>query len=180
VSRHVLWITRFLYEHVFRVVYIFLGALAKLRKTTISFVMSVCLYISVERLGRKSTEFHEMWVYPDGVQLHICRCVFTVHFVVVGQSNSRRCEWVQSTQDSKWVKTIVQYLSSHVGDNVVQEVLTLPACHVWQRGSVSGGRWDSVSFLSLWLNVLSFHKNWYLSVLWNSVEKIHFTKLEQE
>jgi hypothetical protein len=39
----------------------FLGAFAKLRKTTISFVMSVPLSVRVERLRCNWTDFHEIW-----------------------------------------------------------------------------------------------------------------------
>ena len=38
----------------------FLGALAKLRITAISFVMSVCLSVRVEKLGSHLTDFHEI------------------------------------------------------------------------------------------------------------------------
>jgi hypothetical protein len=37
-----------------------LDALAKLRKATISFVMSVCLSVRMEQLGSHSTDFHEI------------------------------------------------------------------------------------------------------------------------
>ena len=36
------------------------GALAKLRKAIISFVMSVCLSVRMEQLGFHSTDFHEV------------------------------------------------------------------------------------------------------------------------
>ena len=38
----------------------FLGALAKLRKVTISFVMSVCPSVSMEQLSSHQTDFHEI------------------------------------------------------------------------------------------------------------------------
>ena len=37
-----------------------LGALAKLRKATVSFVMSVCLSVRMEQLGSYWTDFHEI------------------------------------------------------------------------------------------------------------------------
>jgi len=37
---------------------IFLGAFAKLRKETISFVMSVCLSVRMEQLGFHRTDYH--------------------------------------------------------------------------------------------------------------------------
>jgi len=37
-----------------------LGALTKLRKTTIGFVMSVCLSVRMEQLGSHWTDFHEI------------------------------------------------------------------------------------------------------------------------
>jgi hypothetical protein len=39
----------------------FVGAFVKLRKATISFVMSVRLSVSMERLGSHWTQFHEIW-----------------------------------------------------------------------------------------------------------------------
>ena len=39
----------------------FLGAFAKLRKTTISFVLSVCLSVRMEQLVSQWTVFHEIW-----------------------------------------------------------------------------------------------------------------------
>jgi hypothetical protein len=39
----------------------FLVAFAKLRKATISFVMSVCLSVGIEQLGSNSTDFNEIW-----------------------------------------------------------------------------------------------------------------------
>jgi hypothetical protein len=41
--------------------HIFLGVLPKLRKATISFVMSVRLYVRMEQLGSHWTDFHEIW-----------------------------------------------------------------------------------------------------------------------
>ena len=38
----------------------FLGAFAKLRKATISFVMSVCLSLRMEQLGSHWKDFHEI------------------------------------------------------------------------------------------------------------------------
>jgi hypothetical protein len=38
-----------------------LGAIAKLRKVTISFVMSVCPSVHMEQLGSHGTNFHEIW-----------------------------------------------------------------------------------------------------------------------
>jgi hypothetical protein len=38
----------------------FLGALAKLQKTTISFVMPVCPSARMEQLGSRRTDFHEI------------------------------------------------------------------------------------------------------------------------
>jgi len=38
----------------------FLGALAKVRKATISFVMSVRLSVRMEQLGSHWTDFHEI------------------------------------------------------------------------------------------------------------------------
>ena len=40
--------------------YDILGAFVKLRKATISFVMSVCPSVRVEQLGSHWTEFHEI------------------------------------------------------------------------------------------------------------------------
>jgi len=37
-----------------------LGALAKLRKATITFVMSVCPSVRMEQLGFHSSDFHEI------------------------------------------------------------------------------------------------------------------------
>ena len=45
----------------------FLGALAKLRKTPISFVMSVCLSVRMQQLGSQWTDFYEI------SHLRICR-----------------------------------------------------------------------------------------------------------
>ena len=39
---------------------VFLGAFAKLRKVTVSFVMSVCPSVRVKQLGSHWTEFHEI------------------------------------------------------------------------------------------------------------------------
>jgi len=39
---------------------LFLGAFAKLRKATISFVMSVCPSVRKEQLGSRWTDFHEI------------------------------------------------------------------------------------------------------------------------
>jgi len=41
--------------------FIFLGTFAKLRKTTISFVMSVRPSVRMEQLGSHWTDFHEIW-----------------------------------------------------------------------------------------------------------------------
>ena len=38
----------------------FLGTFAKLRKATISFIMSVSLYFRMEQLGSNWTDFHEI------------------------------------------------------------------------------------------------------------------------
>jgi hypothetical protein len=47
---------RYMYVHIYRV----LGAFAKLRKATISFVRSVRLSIRMEQLGSHWTDFHEI------------------------------------------------------------------------------------------------------------------------
>jgi hypothetical protein len=39
----------------------FLGAFAKLRQATISFVMSVCPFIRMEQVGYHWTDFVEIW-----------------------------------------------------------------------------------------------------------------------
>jgi hypothetical protein len=41
----------------------FLGAFAKLRKATVSFVMSVRLSVRMEQLGSHWTDFHEIWYW---------------------------------------------------------------------------------------------------------------------
>jgi len=40
---------------------LFLGMFAKLRKATISFVMSVRPSVHMEQLGSRRTDFHEIW-----------------------------------------------------------------------------------------------------------------------
>jgi len=39
----------------------FIGALAKLQKETISFMISVCLSIRMEHLDSHWADFHEIW-----------------------------------------------------------------------------------------------------------------------
>jgi hypothetical protein len=48
-----------------------LGAFAKLRKATISFVMSVCLSVRVEQFDSHWTDFSEIWYYK--IFPKICR-----------------------------------------------------------------------------------------------------------
>jgi hypothetical protein len=43
------------------IVFLFLGALSKLRKATISVVMSALLSVRMEQLGSHWTDFHEIW-----------------------------------------------------------------------------------------------------------------------
>ena len=44
-----------------RLAFFFLGAFAKLRKATRSFVMSVCPSARMNQLGSHGTDFHEIW-----------------------------------------------------------------------------------------------------------------------
>jgi hypothetical protein len=54
-------ITHFLYYgNDFTLMICVLGAFAKLRKATVSFVMSVCLSARMEQLGSHWTDFHEI------------------------------------------------------------------------------------------------------------------------
>ena len=43
-----------------KVAYVLLGAFVKLRKATVSFVMSVCPFVRMEQLGSHWTDFHEI------------------------------------------------------------------------------------------------------------------------
>jgi hypothetical protein len=43
--------------------FIILGAVAKLRKATVSFVMPVCPSDRMEQLGSHRTDFHEIWYF---------------------------------------------------------------------------------------------------------------------
>ena len=43
------------------VVFCYLDALAKLRKATISFIMSVRPFVRMEQLGSHGTDFREIW-----------------------------------------------------------------------------------------------------------------------
>jgi hypothetical protein len=43
----------------------FLGAFAKLRKATISFVMFVRLPFRMKELGYRWSDFHEIWYFSD-------------------------------------------------------------------------------------------------------------------
>jgi hypothetical protein len=42
-------------------IWLFLGAVANLRKAAISVVISVCPSVRIEQLGSHWTEFHEIW-----------------------------------------------------------------------------------------------------------------------
>jgi len=57
-----------------------LGAFAKSRKATISFVMSVRLYVRIEQLGPHRTDFHEM-LYEDFSKI----CRENSCFIKIGQ-----------------------------------------------------------------------------------------------
>jgi len=48
------------FSHGWTEVVVFLGALAKLRKVTIKFVMSVCLSVLLKQLRSHCTDFHEI------------------------------------------------------------------------------------------------------------------------
>jgi len=48
-----------------------LGYFAKLRKVTISFLMSVCLSIHMEQLGSLKFTFENFWKYVENVQVSL-------------------------------------------------------------------------------------------------------------
>ena len=50
----------------------FLGMFAKLRKATVSSVMSVCPSIRMEELSSHRTDFHEIWHF---IYIFFCRSV---------------------------------------------------------------------------------------------------------
>jgi hypothetical protein len=66
----------------------FLGAFAKLRKVTISFVMSVCPYVETERLGSHWTDFHELWYFSV-----LLEPIEQIQVLLKSDKNSRYFTW---------------------------------------------------------------------------------------
>jgi hypothetical protein len=60
-SRQIPWSQNKLGDRVLSQRFLFLGALAKLRKATMSFVLSVRSSVLMEQLGSSWTDFHVIW-----------------------------------------------------------------------------------------------------------------------
>jgi hypothetical protein len=109
----------------------FLGAFAKLRKATISFVMSVRLSVRMEQLGSHWTNFH-VWVFFENLsgifrfhwnRKRVLYVKINIHFFIISRSvllrmrnlSDKRC---RENQNAHFVSSNFFWKSCRLWENV--------------------------------------------------------------